>query len=175
MLLICVAIAYSLMLSPCGVPTAALAARPGVARTVMAWRGVGTACRAGGEVMGDTPLIDIYITYMYIYTYIFVACEKLDNLLTKYIFDLAKDFLAVNRQTFFELREGLPSASWHRGIVQISLTIASLALPRSSIYSRCTVSTLQSKFLNPLFEDLCSQLKTKFSGREYEAYFRYAA
>ena len=103
-----------------------------------------------------------------------IACEKLETLLTEYIFDLAKEFLKTNRQTFFELCEGLPSSSWLRCLVQISLTIARLAPPRRCMYSRCTFSILQSS-VNPLIDDFCSQFKAKFSGPEYEAFFCLAA
>ena len=99
-----------------------------------------------------------------------IACKKLDNLLTEFIFDLAKDFLKANRRTLFELCEGLPSPSWHRCLVQISLTIARLAPPRRSIFSRCTFSILQAN-VNHLVTGFCSQLKDNFSRAEYEAFF----
>ena len=103
-----------------------------------------------------------------------IACDKLDDLLTKYIFVLAKDYLNENRQTLYELCEGLPSPSWHRCIVQISLIIASFAPPRSSEFSCCTVSFFQSR-LNPVINDFCKKFKTRISGPDYAAFFCLAA
>ena len=103
-----------------------------------------------------------------------IACEKLDDLLTKYIFALAKDYLNENRQTLYELCEGLPSPSWHRCIVQISLTIARLAPPKSSVFSCCTVSIIKAN-ISPLMYDHCKEFKTVLSGPDYAAFFCLAA
>ena len=103
-----------------------------------------------------------------------IACEKLDDLLIKHIFALAKDYLRDNRQTFYELCEGLPSSSWHRCIVQISLTIARLAPPKSSAFSCCTVSIIKAT-ISPLMYDHCKEFKTVLSGPDYAAFFCLAA
>lgn len=114
----------------------------------------------------ENPLVQIVMHDPHVQN----GCKRLDNLLTELIFDLAKEFLRANRQTLNDLCEGLPSPSWHRRLVQISLTIARLALPRRSIFSRCIFSILQTN-VNHLVADFCSQFKTNFSRAEYEAFF----